>query len=61
MGTNDNVGLMVNINCEIDLEKVVLPRKNFFKGDYTSCKTYLNDLNCSDMRNFMYRTVGNIF
>ena len=37
---------MFKINCEIDLEKVSLPRK---KRDYTSCNTYLNDVNGSDM------------
>ena len=35
------VALMFNINCEVDFENVSLPRKNFFKGDFTSRKLTL--------------------
>ena len=43
---------MFNINCELDFENVSLPRKNFFKGDFTSRQTYPNDVNWSDMDEF---------
>ena len=61
LGASDHIGISFHIKCYFCVETEFKPRKNFFKGDYQSCNTYLSstdwseidDLNVHDTWNFI--------